>query len=497
MRNFGMAMARAAASAGLGLLTVGCGEVGPAAGPGREDMARREARCPLPDPRIEGQWLQGPATFEHADSGRSHLFKTIPSPSAQAMSGVEAADITAIASIPAVYNVAVTGHAVFALANVTSGHDGTEAFIARLEPASLRTVWRTELPDDRPPGAWRYPGVVAVHANGDIYAAQGPYLYRLDPSDGALRGRTELPTGAADAKDSAYNGFVALPGGMLVSKSHHRPSGCTTDGFRAFLDCGVEGAPASVLAVIDPETMKVVSKAGAPELIGGRITATRFGGRDYVYAPGVESVHRFEWTDGGLSYDDVWSPANYREGRETPATAVAALGGFVILQTNALPTAEPTRIIALSQNDPDERFELTPFPDTTTSMIPSMPSVDTRNGRVFVTDGWAGRTAGLAFDPATGFTLEWAVPGGSFSFSALIGPRDDRVLVTSEAIENDGFDYESERLVWRDASSGQELLRGPVFARLGGTVIAPGCGGRIYAPAARAGKLYALDFLPR
>jgi len=458
--------------------------------------------CPADDPRIAGQWFQAPAAFEHGDSSRTHLFRTIERPSARDLGKGTPVELDTLEGQPGVYNFAVRAPGeVYVLGGATSGGLGeVPPYVARIDMHRGVEIWRTELPDQALGRAgenpWTYPGVIAVHANGDIYTVQGNVLSRLNPETGALTAKLELPV-RGQAGDSAYNGFAAFPDGQLVLKSHHRPGGCGVDGFRAFLRCGTDGASASVLAVVDPDAMQLLARANAPELIGGRITVTRHGDRVFVYAPGLDSLHRFEWADGELSYDKDWGPVRYRAGRETPATAAAVLGDFVIVQSNALPTDAPSRLTAISQSDPGKRFEIQPFADRPRSMIPSMPSVDPDLGLVFATDGLAGGLAALRLDPQTGFDVAWRADQGSLSFSALIGPPDGRILISSDIADGYRVDYEREAMVWRRAADGVELARSAPFARLGGTVLAPDCGGIVYAASSRASQIHRLQLRPQ
>lgn len=462
-----------------------------------EPRVAREMSCPAKDGRTEGEWYSGPSTFEHADSSRTHLFKAIREPDARRLSEGAAVEVETFPGYPGVYNFAVRSPGeVYLLGGVTSGRSNSAPpYVARVEMPSGREIWRTALrmtESKTDAVAWTYPGVIGIPANGDIYVVQDNRLTRIDPTDGSLVGRTELPTRGA-AADSAYNGFSALPNGYLVLKSHHRPAGCAVDGFRAFLVCGTEGASASVLAVVDPETMDVIGEADAPELIGGRITVANFGQRTFVYAPGVDYLHRFEWRNRRLEYDDSWGPVRYRQGRETPATAAAVLGEFVIVQSNALPTDAPSRLTAVSQLDPSRRFEIQPFADKSQSMIPSMPSVDPEMGLIFVTDGLAPGLAAIRLDPQNGLETVWRKDQGSLSFSALVGPRAGRVLISSDIADGYRIDYKRESVVWRDAATGTLLGRSSDFPRMGGTVLAPDCGGVVYVASSRMPQIHRLE----
>jgi hypothetical protein len=122
--------------------------------------------------------------------------------------------------------------------------------------------------------------------------------------------------------------------------------------------------------------------------------------------------------------------------------------------------------------------------------MPSMPTVDPDAQTVFSIDGGANRLVALQFSPGSGLTEIWQAQQSSFSFSALIGPAGDRVFISSATDANGPFNYERERVVWREASTGAELARGPWVERGAGLVITPDCGGAVYYPTVGSGKLY-------
>src|SRR5215213_5233733 len=84
------------------------------------------------------------------------------------------------------------------------------AYVASVDPRTLRERWRTQIRDRSPPGQWSYPGVMAVHGNGFLYAVYGNVLVKLDPDSGRTLARRELPEDPA-LTGAAYNGFVILP----------------------------------------------------------------------------------------------------------------------------------------------------------------------------------------------------------------------------------------------------------------------------------------------
>jgi hypothetical protein len=450
--------------------------------------------CPAVDRSVAGPWFPSAAPFEHADSARSHLFAAVTEPSASQLRGQSIeVGVQVAENLPGIWNIATRrlGELVV-LAGALGANTGSAGgpFVAMLDADSLQEQWRTRLLPPGTTGEWNYPGSIGAHANGHLYALFGYRLAKLDAASGRVLAITVLPTAQRPA-DVAYNGFVATADGTLVMKSLHRVPGCTVDGFRAVMgDCGNAATPPSTLVAVDPESMKVVSVLQAPEALGGRITATVWKGRELIYAPGQDFVHRFVWEGGRLRRDESWGPVAYRLEGQATATAAAAMGDIVVLQTNALPSRTPMSILAISQADAQSVWRLQPFRDRPGSFMPSMPTVDPDAQTVFSVDGGSNRLVALQFSPDSGLTELWQAQQSSFSFSALIGPAGDRVFISSATDANGRFNYERERVVWREASTGAELARGPWVERGAGLVITPDCGGTVYYPTVGSGKLY-------
>lgn len=455
--------------------------------------------CPETDPATSGPWFPSAAPFEHADSSRTHLFAAITRPSASQLRGRSSeVEVKVAENLPGIWNIATRGPGeLVVLAGSLGTNTGSAGgpFVAMLDAHSLRERWRTRLLPPGTQGEWNYPGSIGIHTNGHLYALFGYRLAKLDALTGRILAITVLPTAQRPA-DVAYNGFVALTDGTLVMKSLHRVPGCTVDGFRAVMgDCGNAPTPPSTLVAVDPESMRVLAQLQAPEALGGRITATVWKGRDLIYAPGHDFVHRFMFEGGHLKRDESWGPVPYRLEGQTAATAAAAMNDVVVLQTNALPSRTPMSILAISQADAELIWRIQPFSDGIGSFMPSMPTVDPEAQTVFSFDGGANRLVALRFRLDSGLTELWRAQQSSFSFSALIGPASDRVLISSATGANGAFSYDKERVIWRDASSGLELAAGPWVERGAGLVITPDCGGAVYYPTVGSGKLYKFRLL--
>jgi hypothetical protein len=109
---------------------------------------------------------------------------------------------------------------------------------------------------------------MALHRNGLIYVVYGRYLHRLSRQC-ALQGSVRLPV------DAAYNSFVLLDNGLLVTKNLS------------------DSAPAR-LSVIDPDALApAAADTLCPEPSVARLSAVG----NTVYVVGVRSVMRYHWSD--------------------------------------------------------------------------------------------------------------------------------------------------------------------------------------------------------
>lgn len=441
-------------------------------------------------PAERGDYADAPSAFEHGRSDRSSVFDA---PAPPPLRDTELRRLNR--DLPQLWNVATAADgALFALSGVL-GDGGTPA-VVRLDPETLQTVWRTPLP--QPDGAvkWNYPGAVAVHANGMVYAVYMTRLVKLNPRDGRIHATLDLPAPNGVAH-TTYNGFLILPDGRILAKSHHRKPACPVQGYRAFIECGVAGLPASALVLVDPDRMTPIWQGHAPELIGGRISAVSHRGRLYIYLAGENAVHRMRYRNGRLILDRRWGPVRYRSGEQTPGTAVVGFGDWVVVQNNAIPTRAPLTVMAIAQDDSRIVHSIAPFPVAADHwyFMPSKVSADWANRRVYTVAAYDGLTA-LDFDPRRGFRIAWRVAQPSGAFITLVGPPDGRVIVASDmtGATQDALGaprHEREALVWRDAATGNELGRVADLPRNFGLTLTPDSTGAMLYPT-RNGGLYRL-----
>ena len=459
-------------------------------------LVRPLQACGLAPP-ADGPWYPSIAPGEHGnDSERDHVF-AVCAPSADTPRQVRA-----LGNLPGIYHVASRAPDQLYVYAGAYGAIDAEAGpnLSRIDPDSLRVHWRWRLPGLRV-GDWNYPGALAVHRNGYLYLVHGSQILKLDPERGTVLARTQLP-GPQAAADTAHNGLILMPDGRLVVKSLHRQPGCKSEDFNAFLACDAQAVAPSRLTVLEPDRLRIVSSLDGPEHLRFRLSAARLDGVDYVYAPGDRALHRFRYDQGRLSLDRGWQPGAYLEPGQTAGTAVAVFGDWVVVQSNGLPACAPMSLLAIDQRDARRQHRHTPFPDSPLSFIPSLPTVDADQGRIYSFDGYAGQLAALDFDPEQGFRLAWQQRQRSFGFSALVGPPGQRLLVGTDLagllpqllMRPDHCPQRrallarlprrggAEDLVGREAASGRERWRQPGLASLSGSVPVPGRAGVFWIP---------------
>lgn len=430
-------------------------------------------------------YFRAAGSSEHADSGRTSLFDTsrISWQMPPAVDEVSNRDLTGL------WAAVGDDAARYALWGVIASAGLNRPTVSAIEPRTLVERWRTVLPPPAGGLAWNYPGAIAVHANGDVYAVYSTRIARIDAATGSVKSVGDLPA-PNGADHTTYNGFVVLPDGMILAKSHHRKPDCPVQGYRAFIECGVDGLAPSALVLLDQD-LKTVWVGAAPELIGGRVTAIRHRARTYVYLAGADHIHRMIYEGTSLSIDPAWGPVRYREAGQTPGTAVVAFGDFVVVQNNAVPTATPLTVLAVSQDDSRIVHRLTPFvPPAPISFMPSKVSTDWVNRRLYTASAYDGLSA-FDFDPVSGFRLAWRAPQPTGSFITLVGSPQDRLVIATDmsGAEPDAYGaplHRQEALVWRRAADGAEIARRRDLPRnFGLTLVPDDLGGLYYATASQ------------
>jgi hypothetical protein len=155
-----------------------------------------------------------------------------------------------------------------------------DGWVERLDPETLEVTGST----GRWPSGRYWPGGIAAHSNGDLYAVFGTGAHRLTPDLDEVASR-RLPI------ERPYNSFVTLDSGHLVTKDCDAPRG---------------RAPSTV-SVLDPETLE----SAAPELELPEPSIARLSSDgETVIAVGTETVFRllFDPAAGRMEIDETWRP---------------------------------------------------------------------------------------------------------------------------------------------------------------------------------------------
>jgi hypothetical protein len=112
---------------------------------------------------------------------------------------------------------------------------------------------------------------------------------------------------------------------------------------------------------------------------------------------------------------------------------------------------------------------------------------------IYSADMGIGKVAGIKIDQATGeMKTIWVVDDTTNAFQPLIGSKDKRVMLLSNAkknVEKEPLKVSlftanyKEQVTWRDAATGRIIAQSDFFEPLTpGSLITPGFGGRIYFP---------------
>ncbi|MEO1174361.1 MAG: hypothetical protein AAFX94_20260, partial [Myxococcota bacterium] len=378
--------------------------------------------------------------FEHADVERSHVYRAdfAGSVTDPASNTVDTFAFSGTHESP--YNIVTRDPDEVFLFGGTQG-DQDEAlgpYVAKFDAGTGEVLWRTDLRNTKELGEFLWPGLVTAHGNGDLYAIHGSRIARLDASTGAVKGEVELPVPqGTDRADIHFNGFTVLRSGTIVTKSFGRPDGCTAQGTDVIAECVTDETPhpPSILVAVDSESLSVIDSFQLDQGSSGRITSGLFGARELIYVPGDENFVRFELVAGELVIDELWSVDDYLEPGETPASAPAIMGDWIVFQTNSGLSTAPLSVHAVAQEDSSNRLRTVPFTPSTLgfSAIPSALTVDPETLRIYAMDAIRGQVASLELVDGNSLEVRWIVDQFTLHHTSLVGPPEARVFVGTDA----------------------------------------------------------------
>jgi hypothetical protein len=452
-------------------------------------------------------WYPSLEAFEHYNSGRTHVFPQATfGGSMNSPNTVNTLESHALA-YPSGYNMSYLNSN---LAYIYGGGYGDVAgsigaYVARINPVTLESVWYNQLINIANPhspnyGEWDYPGSLGILEDGYLYVSYGYRLAKLDPATGKVISTLVLPTGEGLPENTSFNGFNATKDGTIVMKSVYRQAGCTVQGPDALLHCpDPADVPPSILVSVNPETMQVIHQITLSNPVGARPTVTQYNGKNYVYLLEATTAIRYRVQDGIFIPDPAWNPGTITLTGQTLCTSFVVVNDWVVAQTNTLPSATALSVISISQANAASQFSIQPFLNApipplisaafataaegqqAISWAPMSVSGDPDTNLIYASDALPGLIAAIQVSES-GLNIAWTANQRTTEFTTLINPETSRVLVGTDIPDgeipgNNHNDY----AVWRNARTGEEIARSPLLpAMTQGTMIQPYYSGNMF-----------------
>jgi hypothetical protein len=373
-------------------------------------------------------------------------------------------------------------------------------FVAKADATTGREIWRTYLDNGNTSGAWIANTNLNILPNGKIVTAWENKVALLDGDSGLILKQATLPTGPTSAIDSNYKHLTIAPDGTLILKNQTRPSGCELQGTMAIIQCDQPGMKQgnSNLVAVHPSTLEVLDSIALPEPATVPHIITKYEGQIAIYLGVNSGALRYFWDPAAkkLAQDASWVVSPMKKG-QTTSDAPSIIGDWIVLQTNGIGSETvASSIVVVHQKDATRSKVIFPFGELKKgewSWAPPKPQTDPENSMIYSADMGVGKVAGIKLDQASGeLKTVWVVDDTTAAFQPLIGPRDRRVLLLSNAKKNVAKEpiklalftaNYKEQVTWRDAATGRIIAASDFFEPLSlGSLITPGFGGRVYFP---------------
>jgi hypothetical protein len=297
-----------------------------------------------------------------------------------------------------------------------------------------------------------------------------------------------------------FKHLTVAPDRTLILKNQTRPTGNEDQGTMAIIkgvDAGLKQGNSELVAV-HPDTLEILDHLSLPEPATVPHVITMFEGKIAIYIGVNSGALRYFWDPATkkLSQDKSWVVSPMKKG-QTTSDAPSILGDWIVLQTNGIGSETvASSIVAVHQKDPTQMKTIFPFGELQKgqwSWAPPKPQTDPENSMIYSADMGIGKVAGIKIDQATGeMKTVWVVDDTTNAFQPLIGPKDQRVVLLSNAkrnVEKEPVKLAlltgnyTEQVTWRDAATGRIIAASDFFEPLTpGSLITPGFGGRIYFP---------------
>jgi hypothetical protein len=375
-------------------------------------------------------------------------------------------------------------------------------FVAKADATTGKQVWRTYVDNANASGRWIGNANLNILDNGRIPFAWSNQIVLLDADTGLILKHSTLPAGEAPLADVNYKHLTIAPDRTLILKCQTRPTGSKEQGTMAIfrgLMAGLKQGNSHLVAV-HPDTLEVLHDIPLPEPSSSPHIIGEVDRKIVIYVPLDTGMMRCVWdpTAKKLSNDDTWVVKPMKPG-QTTSTAATLVGDWVAIQTNGAGSDKAaSSIVAVHRKDAKKTTTIFPFGELEPgewSFAPPKAGADPENGMVYSADMGVGKVAGIRINQDTGeLKLAFVVDDATTTFQPVIGPKDRRVLLLTNAKKNDPSqpmkvavftgNYK-EQLTWRDAATGRILAESDFFEPLTiNSLTTPGFGGRVYFPTA-------------
>jgi len=240
---------------------------------------------------------------------------------------------------------------------------------------------------------------------------------------------------------------------------------------------------------------------------------------DYVYLlENTSTPVRYSVTNGILTFDDSWQPQSVTNCGQQTGGSLIVMNEWILGATNSVPATGALTVFAIHQGDASKYYSVQPYandpvapvlaaafkqasPNGGTPLCPgvdpsavNLPAIswagmsleaDPENGLFYGVETLAREVAAFRITKS-GIETVWTKTQTTTEWATLIGPKEHRVWVGTDIPVNEiPGKNTTDRVVWRDASTGRELARsGEVPYMTQGSAVQPGYDGSVYFPGA-------------
>ena len=372
-------------------------------------------------------------------------------------------------------------------------------YVAKVDATTGKQIWRTYVDNANVSGRWIGNANLNILDNGNIPLAWSNQIVLIDGDTGRILKQNILPTGEAPKADVNFKHLTIAPDRTLILKCQTRPTGETSQGTMAIFKGLMKGfkQPNSYLVAVHPDTLEILDQLQLPEPSSSPHVIDEFGGKIGIYIPLNSGMMRCLWDpDSQKLSEDTWRVRPIKPG-QTATTAATLMGEWVAIQTNGAGSDTiASTIVVAHRDDSANMYVIFPFGQLKKgewSFAPPKPGGDPEKNMVYSADMGVGKVAGITLDPKSGnLEVAFVVDNATTTFQPVIGAKDRRVLLLTNAKKNDAKqpmkvamfsgNYR-EQLTWRDAATGKILAASDFFEPITiNSLTTPGFGGRVYFP---------------